>query len=245
VGAQPQDTSIASRTPNHTNYHVYDNIDMELDVYLFSSIAMILYIAHLLITSPKEHSILILAVLALSIYGVYEWYQRYEERGMSVAKRVDQVVKLTDEYRHVRGDEIVSKKKEADIVKVLIASDPFLMKSIKQLEDFKGVSAEAYTNILDLLLKFYEGYVRVLMSHNPVTDSTVHDIVETRKSLLNTLSTLFLQTSGRDNVIKSIILTFQASTYRCLNIIKNKYDVMQHVAPVPVDMDVTSHFNLY
>lgn len=218
---------------------------MELDVYLFSSTAVIFYIAHLLITSPKEHSVLILAVLALSVYGAYEWYQRYEERGLSVAKRVDQIVKITDEHRNVHGDEIMSKKKETNVVKDLIASDPFLMKAIKQLDDFKGVSVEAYINILDLLLKFYEGYVRILMSNNPVTDSSVHDIVEIRKSLLNTLSTLFLQTSGRDDVIKRIILTFQASTYRCLNIIKNKFNVMQHVAPVPVDVSATSKFNMY
>ena len=218
---------------------------MELDVYLFSSMAAILYIAHLLITSPKEQSVLIFVVLALTVYGAYEWYQRYEERGMSVAKRVDQVVKITDDHRNIRGDATVSNSKDADVVKVLIASDPFLMKALKLLEDFKGVSTEAYSNVLDLLLKFYEGYVRILMSKNPVTDSSVHDIVEMRKSLLNTLSTLFLQTSGRDNVIKSVILTFQASTYRCLNIIKNKFDVMQHVAPVPVDMAGGTLYDLY
>lgn len=217
---------------------------MESDVYVLTVVVALLYIAHLIITSPTKHTIILVAVFIIITHQAYTWHKQQMLQGVTTQSRIEAAANLSDHARMKEGS--INIGGTSDTVKMLIASDDILLDALKKLDEFKKVSEEVTTKSTMLLFQFYENYVKILMKKtHEIDDITIHELADLRRSLLNTLSTLHIQASKNEKKINEIILAIQSCTYRCMNVIKNKFDVIQHVPPIPSNTVDSRGFELF
>lgn len=220
------------------DWTTFSNLDEPI-VYMFSGISMA-WLLHTLLLSNRQHTVIILIVIALVGANVYQYYKANLENKDSAHKFVKQARQTSEEYRQREGDLPVNN--DLSPGQALVASDTVLQKAIQRLEYYKDVDKEAYAVAVDSVFRFYDLYGEVLIGKKDPQETLVN-LVDLRRTALNTIAFLYtqLEHSKHSANIQRIILIIQSSTWKCLNILKNKYGIHDHIAPVASNMVGKEH----
>jgi len=193
--------------------------------------------ASLLLAIRLLQNITIMEKLFVSIFLAalgYLGYTKYQENTKYVRtteQKVDSVVNLVDDLIQLKGVEISLPFKK------VLQSDLVLLKAVTALIKFKEYDNDTVISIVQLLVVFFELYADILLE---IKDYKIHtkSLVDLRFELLKRVHTLFvsLPASKHLKVLEYIVLCIQSSTYKCLNVLKNKYGTSDHEPPLAENM---------
>lgn len=189
-------------------------------------------------TKP-EHTVVITAVMAMSSYFAYKAFEKEKKYGLvnrflpgvtnQVTNHQNQQNQPTNQHMHF----LLQHNKR--LVKVM---NLFTKK-------YKRIDPGAYTDVMKALGKFLNGYSRLLLKPpNQVSQQDAEDLLEIRRLLLNTLYSFNLKNANivHDMRFKDIVLTTHSSTYKYLEILRNKHPILASILP-PMPRAVEPNIN--
>jgi hypothetical protein len=124
--------------------------------------------------------------------------------------------------------------KKSNVGDHIISSDTYLAAILTDIAKYKSIEIGTHDTILSDVKKFYKIYSKILVGKlDPLMYMST--LIDLRASILNNLASLDLQltTTNDSHDLTRIILGIQSSTYKCMNILKNKYNVDTYVSPIP------------
>ena len=173
----------------------------------------------------------------VSLYLSQQWIQTWRTQPEQTV--VVTAVMILTSYFAYRA--FIHDKAENALTAVLPDTTPmhFLLQQNKRLvkamtkftRKYKWIDPGAHSECIMYLSKFLRVYSRLLLkAPDNVILQDVNDLIEIRRALLNCLYSFNIKNSTlvHDQVFRDIVLTVHASTYRYLEILRNKH---QHMAP--------------
>ncbi len=214
-------------------------MDDDHTYYLFFG-ASVMLLVHTILTSERSNAVIIIAVLAIVVYKGYEFHIDSKKDKSSVVKYVEGLSTKTKQYDDLEGELPTTHK--YSVANAFISSDRTLHDTLLKLKKYKEIDIESHDNTIRLLMKFYELYANILSGKKEIRKNIVV-LVDTRRSILNSVSTLYVQLehTKHGNNINRIITSLQAATWKCMNVLKNKYGIIDYVAPIASNMAGTEN----
>lgn len=215
---------------------------MENTELLFYSFIVVFTLLQTMITTDLRYRLVIAIIVLMIIAFVYNRYKIVSSMEHSTHTFVGKLEDVAKKKERLIGDLDVSRN---PVVAKLMASDAFLQDAMKRLQKYQDVISQVYQDIVSLLFKYYEIYADCLIGKK---DPHVHIqiMLDYRRLLLNHASSMYVQLDHEkySEDIHRIVLQLQACTYKCLNVLKNKYGTSDYVSPVPHNMvgDATQLF---
>lgn len=217
---------------------------MEITIFLFFIIcALLLCIVRFLRdgVSTYERAFLFVVICAL----VYASYDEHTKHKLSVIRTQDKVqnvlgtLKSSFEVMGVKGVEF-----SIPIQKVL-ESDPVMLKAVLALSRYAQYDKDTVDRILGSIVKFYELYADILLEVKDVR-TMLGNLIDLRMNLMAQMHSLFvsLPQAKHTKVFEYVTLVIQSSTYKCLNVLKNKYGTTAHEPPLAGNT-FNSEFEMY
>lgn len=217
---------------------------MEINVYLLIVLAAItLCIIRLLRpnVSVYERLFLIILIVVLS-YAIWDKQTQYKLSIVKTAERVSNVIDMVRKH----SSDVGMKHLELTLpIQKVLESDPVMLKTILALMKFAHIDKDAVYNIISNLIMFYELYADILMEVKDVAVGLPR-LIDLRFKLMNQARGMFVSMPQTKNlkVFEYISMILQSSTYKCLNVLKNKYGVNDYEPPV-ANNSTESSFELY
>jgi len=191
------------------------------------------YLVQRLIVADRHEQLVILLVLVMIVHIVYK--QTLESNGLqhSTKQLVNNLDKVSREQFAIEEDN-VDKSENIDLrVQTLMSSDALLQSAMRDFIKYKEVDLHLYRNVMALIFKYYHLYVDCLMGSKNA-ETFMLTLIEYRRSLLNHVASLNIMVSTKQSEeVYRIMLRLQACTYKCLNVLKNKFGVSDYVSPIP------------
>ena len=180
---------------------------------------------------------IIVGNLALVVYSAYNIYtrktgdQRQKDTFMSqIMKDISDEVRLEDGAKNP-----VKKQRQLENFKETILYDPYMSDVLKTLLDLKEINADIYYKVTKQLYDFFTLYSATLLLDNKSGSQHIANKVKMnldtldlkRKDIMENLEGLEYTLVNRmyNKQIERISLTVRASTYKCLNVLKNKFEL--------------------
>lgn len=207
--------------------------------YLIQFFVLFGLIQSLILAQRKEVFILILVTLLVT-YKLWLTYNESKKHKSNNANVWDDLAK-EGVARHSDPFESNANPKTDRVLvakaKMLMSVDTLLQRSLTDLGKFKELNLQAYNEVIRMLFGYYKLYSQVLVGKKNVREN-FPNLIDMRRSILNELTTFFMQVTSEkcNKEIYAILLQVQASTHKCLNVLKNKYDVIDAVPPLPANV---------
>lgn len=184
-----------------------------------------------LVTSDKHYSIIFIIMIALIMLTIYNKHQQATGLHNTIRKNIEELAQVSKNQQVTEGD--LDYGGDDPAVKTLMMSDAMLQSCLKQLARYRDLNTQIHEDIIKYLFKYYKTYVLCLMGEHPVKEG-MSLMLDYRRIILNTSHTLTLQLDHElhGDTIYKISVGLQAATYKCLNVLKNKYDIADYVSPV-------------
>lgn len=206
---------------------------MNEPTYYFFFGASVMWLLHLIVISERQYSVILLAVLGIVVYRGWLYYQSSLTQRHSVHHVVEELVETSQNQDMMDGD--LPSDDQYAAAKDLISSDVVLQQVLSKLKRYRAIDVEMYDTAVRSLMKFYDLYAEILAGQKPIEVHLI-TLMDTRRALLNTIASLYtqLEHSRHAPSIHKIITILQASTWKCLNVLKNKSPshTLLHVSPV-------------
>jgi hypothetical protein len=184
-----------------------------------------------LVTSAKNYIVILVIMIGLVFLTIYN--KKNEAKGLhnSIRKNIEELAQVSKDQEIAQGD--LDYGGDDPAVKTLMTSDALLQSSLKKLARYRDLNTQIHEDIVKNLFKYYSTYAMCLIGKHPVKEG-MSSMIDYRRSILNTVNTLSLQLDHdlHSDKIYGISLGLQAATHKCLNVLKNKYNVSDYVAPV-------------
>lgn len=118
-------------------------------------------------------------------------------------------------------------------IQKVLESDPVMLKAIRALGKYAQYDKDIVYSILGKIVQFYELYADILLEVKDV-HTMLANLIDMRLSIMAQMHSLFvsLPQAKHTKVFEYITLIIQGSTYKCLNVLKNKYGTTAHEPPV-------------
>lgn len=217
---------------------------MEANIFMFCTVfAAVLFTIRFLRDGVgiHERAFLFVIIIAL-IYATYDEYLKYN---LSVTRVKDEVRDVLSTLKGSFADmELKGITFSIPLQKVL-ESDPVMLKTVFALGKYVAYDKDVVYGILGKLVSFYELYADILMELKDV-HTMLGSLIDIRMSLMAQMHSLFvsLPQAKHTKVFEHITLVMQSSTYKCLNVLKNKYGTTAHEPPV-AENTFNSAFEMY
>ena len=204
---------------------------MDDHAYYFFLALSVMWLMHLLIISDKTHIVIVITMLSIVLYNAYKYVQDTNGNKASLNSYVKHLTVGTQEQDEQYGD--LPDDSEYKSAQALIASDPILHTTLMKLKQYRDIDVDVHDSTVRQLMKYYDLYADILSGKKEIATHTV-ELIDARRTILNTVAALYtqLEHSKHAKRINSIITSIQASTWKCLDILKHKYDVKDHISPV-------------
>ena len=207
---------------------------MELDMYLFFILCGCLFAFIRLLQqniSIYERFFLILIILTLAYVG-YNGNKKTSSDKAQVKEQVSTILSYIEDDVHMPLEKVLE-------------TDPKLLKSMLGLVKFIEYDKDTVIQVFKDLNSFYNLYADILLDAKPIHLNDVA-LVDMRFKILGKLHSIFVSLPYMKNTytLEYITLMIQASTYKCLNVLKNKHGMIQHETPLP-NNTFENAFNVY
>jgi hypothetical protein len=203
---------------------------MENVTLFFTLFLVSIWLLQTLIMSNKNEYLILTLVLA--VIGAYGFTRFKEMDGIQHSTKtfVNELAGVSTKQKMVIGDLDLS---HHPAVYTLMSSDTTLQGSLKRFEKYKDLNVQLYEDVVGSLFKFYELYAKCLLQEKDVAHLIVN-LIDQRRAIINNATSLYMQVDHATYAsdIYKIVLGLQASTYKCLNVLKNKFGVHAYVSPV-------------
>lgn len=204
---------------------------MEITTFLFVvGAAAAVCVIRLLRPGLSQYERLFL-IFIIGVLGYMIW-DRNSRFKLDVKETRDKVGGVLD---LVKQDGVDVKEFTLPIRKVL-ESDPVLLKAVVALTKYLSYDKDIVHAIIKNLIKFYELYADMLLG---VKDATRHigSLLDIRQRIMEQTHSLYVSmpNTKHSKVFEYISLILQSSTYKSLNVLKNKYGTFQHEPPLALN----------
>jgi hypothetical protein len=180
-------------------------------------------VALLFLQSSNNNERIFLVVLALIFgYGIFKYLQSTDLQTKKSQKTIQDITTTLQTHMiHLLDFKI---KRPMIIV---LNADKQLLKVLEELISFLYYDKDVITKILLHLMQFYDIYTQILLQ--PTKDNSLQQqittLVDKRMELTQYVQYLFVAIPHKRHAsrFEKINLVIQSSTYKCLNVIRNKY----------------------
>jgi hypothetical protein len=201
---------------------------MDIYIYIFViSIALLFCIIRLLRPTVSVYERAFLLVMIISL--IYYAYNKHAHYNLSVLRTSDKVGSILNNVK-----ESIDLENEISLpIRKILESDPMLLKTLLALTRYTTYDKDAITQIIKSIILFFELYADILLG---VKDThMIGNLIDIRFSILKRIHSLFVSmpTMKHVKVFEYILLVVQSSTYKSLNVLKNKYGITAYESPLP------------
>lgn len=185
----------------------------------------------------KKSEILLLSIVAILVaFKVYEKYQSNlfdKKKDIEVWDKLEKEGSATNSQLSFSSLNPSTEKSMILRAKMLMTLDEMLQDALTRLGKYKELNVQAYNDILRMTFDYYKLYSHILQGKKSAKEM-LPNMIDMRRAILNELSTFFMQVTKHkhQNDIYSILVQLQASTHKCLNVIKNKFNVNDGIPPL-------------
>lgn len=203
---------------------------MEAITTFFLVFIVLIILAQTLITSRKEHVLIILIVMTVVVMYAYQQYKQVDTFQHSTNAMVAKLASLAKVRQEDDADVSMT---DRPAVKLIMASDNNLQDVLGKLTQFQDIDPHMYDDVVLNLFKFYDLYAACLAGTKSAFVA-MPIMLDQRRNILNRIASLYAQLDHKKYGarIYSIILGLQASTYKCMNVLKNKYGAHDYLSPI-------------
>lgn len=189
---------------------------------------------------PSER-VLLICIIGMLIAYVYHLKKQSSAYDSKTNMNAELVIDTIKSYYDVSEDSVMP-------LRMVLTKDYVLLNLTTQLLKFKDLDAALIKLVCFNMLEFYNQYSNILMNGNP--SSVIKDVpclIDKRFELLRNLHQLYTSIPQKEysKDIERIIVGVQASTYKCMNILKNKYGIANSKPPYPVNLFTQSIHDTY
>jgi len=202
---------------------------------------------------PSTYFFVIVTIIALFIFLIDKGRSNAERLfifitiGMTGYFMYLQFVKNNKSLKNTAQDikSISSMNTAGSAVQTLFASDQPLLHAVQHISGLRTYDKSLPDHVVRDILDYYQLYSDILLGFKEI-HHFLPNMVDLRFKVLRHLHQLHVSLpmlQDRDGLERDI-LVIQASTYKCMNVLKNKYDV--HVeAPFPSNLLSEDTFDAY
>jgi hypothetical protein len=202
-----------------------------LKIYFIAGFFGLICILYMFSNHSSVPEKLALTGLMVIIAG-YVWSATKTNKASAViqARTIDDIIKLLEQKY----------KTDYDIkepTRIILNNDSKLIDTLVYLIEFYPYDKDGVYHILKHLFEFYGLYTKLLLKGSDVKniEQTFIEIVDKRMACLRTMSTLYISIPyvRHAKLLENISLQIQAATYKCMNVLKNKYGNILGVGKSP------------
>lgn len=202
---------------------------MDVWVFLFLvSVTLIMCVVRLLRPhiSVYERAFLLMLIGSIS----YVAWDRHSQFSLDVVQTKDKVTKILDLIKEDLSSHDLEMKVPFEKV---LASDPQLLRALLALTKYASFDRDSINSVIRSMVEFYELYADILLEVKSVR-AHIKTLVDMRYRMLQDLHTLYVSfpQSKHIAVFEHISLVLRSSTYKSLNVLKNKYGITDHEPPL-------------
>lgn len=206
---------------------------MELYVFLFI-ICILILICVIRLLRPQvsiyERAFLIMLICAFAYGG----YDKSVKDKLVVSQTNDDIDGIIVKVNDMLNDSNIHDSTSTIPFKKILASDKVLLKAILSLMNYTEFDKDTIYNVLNNLIKFFELYANILLDINNHTN-TIQLLIDLRMTILDQMNSLYvtLPQTKRAKIFEYINIIIQSSTYKSLNVLKNKFGIHNYEPPLP------------
>lgn len=180
--------------------------------------------------SIYERAFLVMLIATLA-YVAYNQHTQYQLSIVNTEDKVSKVLSLVQGLMDQEQIELTTP------IKKILESDPQMLRAVLALIKYARYDKDNVLAVIVNLIQFYQLYADILLE---IKDVKVHlaTLVDNRYKILRLLHSLFvtLPNTKHIKVFEHCSLILQAATYKCLNVLKNKYGTTSHEPPLAENM---------
>ena len=188
--------------------------------------------------------------IGISVFCVFVTLQNSTSKTMNIILYINILIIALIAYKYFQGqktnlkvvDNILGKvetdlnniydieSKDVAIFKLMMKNDPYQNYAFKTILKFKDNNLEVYTNLIDYMYKFFTLYRKLLRGTSSV-HTEFQTLLDRRNTMLQYANMLYFNTTYNIHKItlEKLYLILQSSTYKYVNIIKNKYNLQDFI----------------
>lgn len=187
--------------------------------------------------SLYERAFLALTICLLGYFG-YDKHLQNKHSSLKTSDNVSSILSLVGETLNI--DQTLFTLP----IRKILESDQLLLKVLSALLKYVPYDKDNITNIIKELVRFYELYADVLLGIKKTV--WINNLVDIRFNILRNIHYMFvgMPTQKHVKVFEYILLIVQSSTYKSLNVLKNKYGNTLFESPIANNIFDNS-FELY
>ena len=207
--------------------------NMEITLFLFLIAAGILFSAIRLLSSQTStyERFFLVCIIGILSYAAYDNTVKNKLNIVTTEKQVKSILNLIEDSLEASGVRNITL--HVPLQKIL-ESDPQFLKALLALIKYYTYDKDAVVEIIKDLTQFYDIYADVLLEAKPHT-THISTLVSIRFKLIEHMHALFVSLPNNKNthIFEYISLVLQSTTYKALNVLKNKYGTTAHETPLP------------
>ena len=192
-------------------------------VYGFIGLSIFFVLITLQNSQSKTMNIILYVNILIIVIIAYNYFKEQK----SNTKVVDNILgKVETDLNDIYNTE----SKDVAIFKLMMKNDPYLNYSFKTILKFKDNNLHVYQNLINYMYKFFTLYRLLLKGTSSVTEE-FQTLLDRRNMMLQYVNMLYYNITYdvHKSTIERLYLILQSSTYKFVNIIKNKYDLQDFV----------------
>lgn len=192
-------------------------------VYGFIGLSIFFVLITLQNSQSKTMNIILYVNILIIVIIAYNYFKEQK----SNTKVVDNILgKVETDLNDIYNTE----SKDVAIFKLMMKNDPYLNYSFKTILKFKDNNLQVYQNLINYMYKFFTLYRLLLKGTSSVTEE-FQTLLDRRNMMLQYVNMLYYNITYdvHKSTIERLYLILQSSTYKFVNIIKNKYDLQDFV----------------
>lgn len=194
------------------------------DINTFYFVALVSFLVtciRMVNTDNLNERVIGLFVLGLTGVFIYKRYTKSKTQAQSTQKAIDDVLGALA-IEHGAGNYLTL------AARTLLEKDAVLLDALSLLREYTKYDKAVISAVITGLIKFYDAYAKILLKPHKDSNArnsklvSLHDL---RFEILRNLHSLYVSIpyARHAGTFERITLVIQSATYKCLNVLKNKY----------------------